>query len=160
MHRLQECGRNPERSATARLSGPGYLPREIPLDSARPDRSDGEAPVILVVEDDRAVRHLFSRVLESAGFSVIACENGPAALAAARPRLNEIRAVVTDAKMPGMSGQKLLSRLRTLRPVLPAIVVSGNPIDGIADATTVFLVKPVTPGRLTEELQRLLCGRM
>lgn len=113
-----------------------------------------------MVEDDRAVRLLFTRVLESSGYAVIACESGVRALEAARSRLDEIRALVTDAIMPGMSGQKLLSRLRALRPALPAIVVSGNAIDGIDDDTTVFLVKPVTPGRLTEELQRLLCDRM
>jgi CheY-like chemotaxis protein len=141
--------------------GPGSLPRENLLESAKRERAPFEGrATVLVVEDDRAVRLLFTRVLESAGYSVIACESGAAALDVFRSRIAEIRAVVTDAKMPGMSGQKLLSRLRALRPALPAIVVSGNTIDGIADATTVFLVKPITPGRLTGELQRLLCDTM
>lgn len=114
----------------------------------------------MVVEDDRAVRLLFTRILEDAGYIVKACDNGASGLEAVRQQIERIGAVVTDAKMPGMSGQKLIARIRALRPDMPAILVSGTPIDGFADALTVFLSKPVTPGMLTAELERLLCGTM
>lgn len=115
---------------------------------------------ILVVEDDRAVRLLFSRVLQAAGYHVIACEDGRSGLEAARANIDTLDAIVTDARMPGMSGQKLVARIRTLKPNVPAIVVSGNIVEGISDERTVFLCKPVTPGSLNRELQRLLCDRM
>ena len=143
------------------LRPPGPCRGRTPLDSAATDRASVEgAATVLVVEDDRAVRLLFTRVLEGAGYSVIACENGAAGLEAARRHIDAIRAVVTDAKMPGMSGQKLIARIRTLRPSIPAIVVSGTTIEGNADAVTVFLTKPVSPGNLASELGRLLCGTM
>ncbi|HEX4037253.1 MAG TPA: response regulator [Acidobacteriaceae bacterium] len=162
IHRSQECWRN---SGTLGLllpfPAPGPCRGRSPLESAAPERAPAyRAATLLVVEDDRAVRLLFTRVLEGAGYAVIACENGAAGLEAARRRIDEIRAVITDARMPGMSGQKLLGRLRALRPALPAIVVSGTQIDGVADDRTVFLIKPVSPGNLTDELQRLLCGTM
>ncbi|MGA8109159.1 MAG: response regulator [Acidobacteriaceae bacterium] len=143
------------------LRPPGPCRGRTPLDSAATDRAsvDGAATV-LVVEDDRAVRLLFTRVLEGAGYAVIACENGAAGLETARRHIDVIRAVVTDAKMPGMSGQKLIARIRTLRPAMPAIIVSGTTIEGIADNLTVFLTKPVSPGSLASELGRLLCGTM
>lgn len=112
------------------------------------------------MEDDRAVRLLFTRVLQAAGYQVIACENGLTGLEAARTHIDRLDALVTDARMPGMSGQKLIARIRILKPNLPAIIVSGNLIEDIADAHTVFLSKPVSPGSLTRELQRLLCDRM
>ncbi len=115
---------------------------------------------VLVVEDDHAVRLLFTRVLETAGYTVIACENGAAGLETARQQIDGISALVTDAKMPGMTGQALIAHIRALRPGLPAIVVSGTAIDGDSDPATVFLTKPVSPGMLAAELQRLLCGRM
>lgn len=161
MHRSRESRRNPERSATSAHSGAGSLPGEFLLNAARKDGASGDAATtVLVVEDDRAVRELFTRILEGAGYAVIACENGASGLEAARHQIDTIGAVVTDAKMPGMSGQKLIARIRALRPGLPAILVSGAAIDGVADANTVFLTKPVSPEMLTRELQRLLCGTM
>jgi len=106
------------------------------------------------------VRLLFTKVLQGAGYHVIACENGSAGLESARKNLDSLDAIVTDAKMPGMGGQRLIARVRSLKPNLPAVVVSGNLIEGVADAQTVFLTKPVTPGSLTRELRRLLCDRM
>ncbi len=91
-------------------------------------------------------------MLQAAGYHVIACENGSAGLESARKHLETLDAIMTDAKMPGMGGQRLIARVRSLKPDLPAIVVSGNVIEGAADATTVFLCKPVTPGGLTREL--------
>lgn len=113
-----------------------------------------------MVEDDRAVRLLFTKVLQRAGYEVIACENGMAGLEAARMHLDQIDAVVTDARMPGMQGPRLISRIRALRPEIPAILVSGNIVEAATDPGTVFLTKPVSPGLLTRELRRLLVGRM
>ena len=113
---------------------------------------------ILVVEDDRAVRILFTRILQGAGYEVIACDNGMHAFETARRHLDKIHAVVTDAGLPGLHGQILIARLRTLRPQLPAILVSGNLVDATQDRSTVFLAKPVSPGILTRELRRLLAA--
>lgn len=125
------------------------------------DHAVGEkAATVLVVEDDRAVRLLFTRVLEGAGYEVIACENGTVGFDAARTHLDEIDAVVTDARMPGMQGPRLISRIRALRPGMPAILVSGNLVEGATDPGTVFLAKPISPGTLTRELRRLLSTRM
>ncbi len=106
------------------------------------------------------MRLLFTKVLQAAGYHVIGCENGSAGLEAARKHLDALDAIVTDAKMPGMGGQRLIARVRALKPNLPAIVVSGNLIEGVGDAMTVFLCKPVSPGSLARELRRLLCDRM
>jgi DNA-binding NtrC family response regulator len=115
---------------------------------------------VLVVEDDRAVRLLFTKVLENAGYGVIACENGALGFEVARKQIDRIDAVVTDARMPGMQGPRLIARIRALRPELPAILVSGNIVEAETDRTTVFLTKPVSPGMLTRELRRLLGARM
>jgi CheY-like chemotaxis protein len=113
-----------------------------------------------VVEDDRAVRLLFTKILQSAGYEVIACENGTLGLEAARNQIEKIDAVITDARMPGMQGPRLIARIRAMRPEIPAILVSGNPMDTDIDPTTVFLSKPISPGMLTRELRRLLHARM
>jgi CheY-like chemotaxis protein len=129
--------------------------------SASTDRAVGEAAAtVLVVEDDLAVLLLFTRVLEGAGYDVIACEDGTTGLEAARSQIDKIDAVVTDARMPGIQGPRLIARIRAMRPEIPAILVSGNMVETETDRTTVFLAKPVSPGLLTRELRRLLSARM
>jgi len=131
------------------------------VDSAGTDQTAGTATAtVLVVEDDRAVRLLFTKVLQSAGYEVIACENGTRALESVRNLIDKIDAVITDALMPGMPGPRLIARIRALRPEIPAILVSGNIVDSESDCATVFLTKPVSPGLLTRELRRLLSARV
>jgi two-component system response regulator FlrC len=117
-----------------------------------------------VVEDDRAVRYLFTEVLRSAGHEVIACEDGVEALRSARRQLDRIDAVVTDSFMPGMDGHELIAEIRALRPEMPVLLVSGSVDDGeaclVQDAATAFLAKPIAPEQLKSELHRLLYGTM
>jgi CheY-like chemotaxis protein len=121
------------------------------------------AITVLVVEDDRAIRYLFTEVLRGNGFDVIACEDGAVGLATARAQIDRIQAVVTDTRMPGLDGRELIDQIRALRPTLPILVVSGN-LDESAhrrsDPAILYLSKPVSPDRLTVELRRLLCGTM
>lgn len=147
--------------ATSAIQYRPFCGKSLPLNAREktPDSRD-PAATILVVEDDRAVRLLFTRVLQASNYHVIACENGSAGLEFARKNLEKLDAIVTDAKMPGMGGQRLIARVRALKPDLPAIVVSGNVIEAAGDALTVFLCKPISPGMLTRELRRLLCDRM
>lgn len=123
-----------------------------------PSRS--AAATILVVEDDRAIRYLLTRVLEAAGYAVIACEDGVRGLAMICAGTEPIDAVITDSLMPGMDGRELLARIRALRSDLPVLVVSGSVGDRPArpeeDRLTVRLCKPVSPDRLKLELQTLL----
>jgi CheY-like chemotaxis protein len=117
-------------------------------------------PTILVVEDDRAIRYLLTRVLEAIGYLVIACEDGTHGMAVASAEIHRIDAVITDSRMPGMEGRELLARIRALRAELPVLVVSGSVEDGAVraaeDPFTVRLCKPVSPDRLKLELRRLL----
>ena len=140
------------------------LPRSVALKKIVPTRSaDGGTTTILVVEDDRAIRYLFTAVLRGNGYVVIACEDGVKGLEAARANIAEISAVITDSKMPGLSGRELIAEIRALRPKLPILVVSGNLDDrgagrNPADPATLFLTKPLSPDQLAIELRRALDG--
>ena len=80
---------------------------------------------ILVVDDDDAVRRILRKVLETGPYRVVdsghpftACELFDADPAA-------IDLLVTDLKMPGMSGQQVAARIRATRPDLPVLFISG-----------------------------------
>jgi two-component system cell cycle sensor histidine kinase/response regulator CckA len=113
---------------------------------------------VLVVEDDRAIRYLFTAVLRGSGFVVIACEDGASGLAMARAKINEIHAVITDSSMPGLDGRQLIAEIRAMRPSMPILVVSGSVEESRPnpDPSITYLCKPLSPDRLTVELRKLL----
>jgi CheY-like chemotaxis protein len=83
-------------------------------------------PVALVVDDSMLARHSVSRFLEEHGFVVESVSNGQEALdklANFRPNL-----IVTDMKMPGMSGSELIRALKTNRRTagIPIIIVAAR----------------------------------
>ena len=104
---------------------------------------------ILVIEDDKPVRRLLIDMLEKNGFSVVAVDNGTEGLALASRDLPSL--IITDVKMPGMTGLELLETLRgdeALRSI-PVIVISAN-VDrattrrGMELGAADFITKPFT----------------
>ena len=71
---------------------------------------------VLIVDDDEAVRHAFTRALERAGFMVTAVENGLAAFAELQQR--SYRAIVCDVHMPFLEGRSFYDELLRDDPAL------------------------------------------
>lgn len=118
------------------------------------------AGTAFVVEDDASVRVLIARVLRELGYAVVEFDGAVAAIAgAARTRID---LVVTDVRMPGMTGVELARHLRLGRPGLPVLFVSGYPADeGASRATRArpLLAKPFTRAELHEALEDALRWR-
>ncbi len=143
-----------------------YLPRSGVL-SRPPPRLDpaprlvGGRETLLVVEDDLAVCNVTRRVLERAGYHVFVAENGRSALEVVERASVEIALVITDIAMPGMSGQELGAELRSRRPKLKLLYLSGySPqvlLEGGSSAADIeFLGKPFTSSALLEKVRRVL----
>ncbi|HYQ44822.1 MAG TPA: EAL domain-containing response regulator [Polyangiaceae bacterium] len=119
---------------------------------------------VLLVDDDAAVRNALRRVLERRGYQVFACSSGSEALE--HLAVGGYDAMVSDVRMPGMSGLKLLRAVREHDLDLPVILVTGNP--DLASATEAveygafqYLIKPVESDRLDEAVDRAAAiGRM
>jgi CheY-like chemotaxis protein len=78
---------------------------------------------ILVVDDEEDVREGVKRFLMYEGYEVTTAESGAVALERAGAQAFDV--VLTDLRMPGMSGLETLIALKRLRPELPVIVVTG-----------------------------------
>ena len=121
-------------------------------------------PAILVVDDDPVVRSITSRALGGLGHAVLEAEDGLHALAVLQEEIGiEIRLVITDIRMPGMSGDDLGRVLRHLRPTLPVLYVSGYSAPsldfrGAGELERCWLAKPFTPARLVAKVDDLLRG--
>ncbi|MGD0123596.1 MAG: MASE1 domain-containing protein [Candidatus Limnocylindrales bacterium] len=151
----------PGRGTTFRI----YFPRvDEPLTaddlpSEMPTRSGTET--ILLAEDNPAVRDFARRALSAHGYTVVEAANGAEALALAAQPGARMDLLMTDVAMPSMNGPELAARLRSERPGLPVLYVSGFaenyfgrsdlPAEGVA-----FLPKPFNAGTVARVVRELL----
>ncbi len=87
---------------------------------------DDAIPVVLVVDDNPAVRRFLVRALMLRGLRVRDFESGAEVLAYAAEAPEVPRLLVTDVRMPGMNGFEVASALRRRWPGLPVLVVSAS----------------------------------
>jgi CheY-like chemotaxis protein len=112
---------------------------------------------ILLVDDDPSIRAVSQMLLAARGFDVQTAENGFEALLALRGALPDV--IITDLKMPHMSGFELLSVVRKRFPQIPTIAISGeyNGTKPLGLITDVFFTKAnYKPEQLFERIAELI----
>ncbi len=123
------------------------------------DPSGPTGATILLVDDEELLRRLMSRMLIEAGFGVVDAENGAVALRAADRLDGQLRLVVTDIHMPVMTGPEFARELRTTRPDIPILYISGRDAGPSLDPgapTGPLLRKPFKTEALIETVRRLI----
>jgi len=123
--------------------------------------TDLSKSVVHVVDDDAAIRDSLSFLLDAAGFTARVYEAAPALLA--RVRELEPGCIVTDVRMPGMSGLELVSRLKELGVVHPVIVLTGHAdvalaIEAMKAGVLDFLEKPFDDEALLSAVRSALAA--
>ena len=81
-------------------------------------------PLVAVVDDDVSVRESLPDLIREFGFSVQAFESAAELLAS--DRFGEIRCLIVDVEMPGMSGLELLHKVKHRGYAIPIVFVSGH----------------------------------
>jgi two-component system, cell cycle sensor histidine kinase and response regulator CckA len=96
------------------------------LSPLHPPEADWQGSgMILLVDDEDAVREAARRLLEKAGYTVLAASNGEMGLEIFRDFAHEISAVILDLSMPGMDGMEVFREIRKITSDLKVIVWSG-----------------------------------
>lgn len=121
--------------------------------------SPQEAHSVLVVDDEPAMCSFLRKVLAREGYAAAAAGDGPAALAELGRGGYDV--VVLDVRLPGMSGQEILHRVRREWPAVAVVVMTGYPseeavIQCMSEGAVRFLIKPFT----VEEFLRALRGAL
>jgi PAS domain S-box-containing protein len=121
----------------------------------------GNGELILVVDDEAAIRQLTRQTLESFGYNTIGATNGAAALAVFADNAGSIDLVLADMMMPVMDGAALAGELTVAYPNVPIIAMSGLNANGevaraVKTGVSTFLTKPFT----TETLVRAVAERL
>lgn len=121
----------------------------------------GHNELILVVDDDSAVRGLAQAVLESHGYRTVTASNGAEAVALYAATPQEIDIVLTDISMPFLDGASTIRILRQINPDANIIASSGQDAAGHlpeleSGRPILFLQKPYTPVQLLMLLRQAL----
>lgn len=124
--------------------------------------TDGDTLRVALVEDDDDLRVSTAQLLSLAGYSVDAFPAAAPALAAIDADYEGV--VVTDVRMPGLSGIDLFNQLRQRDATLPVILVTGHgdvamAVDALHNGAWDFLSKPFDPEALVAAVARAATAR-
>jgi two-component system cell cycle sensor histidine kinase/response regulator CckA len=143
-----------------------FLPR-IEEEAVAPALDQGAPPslrgseTVLLVEDLESLRTVLQEILESLGYAVLAADGADAAIARVRAHSGAIDLLITDVVMPGTGGRELAARLKTDRPDLRVLYMSGYTNDvlgrqGVIDEELHLIGKPFTTDVLARRLRQVL----
>jgi len=118
-----------------------------------------DSPLVLVVDDDAAIREALERVLRAEGFAVSTAAGGRAALASVARE--PPAAVVLDVTMPDLGGRAVCARLRSDGVRTPILILSARDevedrVAGLQAGADDYLVKPFAVEELVARLRALL----
>jgi PAS domain S-box-containing protein len=143
-----------------------YMPAiEIPsADSKKaipPALPQGRGELVLLVDDEEAIRVITTGTLETFGYNVITASDGAEAVAIYAEKKDEISVVLTDMMMPFMDGQAMIRAIRRINPQAKIIAASGlnvseREIEASNAGVKTFLSKPYTAEKLLTTLDSLL----
>ncbi len=117
---------------------------------------------ILLVEDEAMVRAVAERALSRHGYSVLAAENGEAALEILG-REGKVDLMISDVVMPTMDGPTTVRAARKLHPELPILFISGYAEEQLRKSIDIpnvsFLAKPFSVQQLAETVREMLAAK-
>jgi CheY-like chemotaxis protein len=143
-----------------------YLPLvSAPLDAPElPDPTQEQThgtETVVVVEDDEALLRLVRQMLEEDGYTVLPARSGAEAAKLCEQENNDIRLVISDIVMPGMSGLELARVLLKRQPEMKLLLMSGYSQHRTTDAErrelgAGFIQKPFSWVTLSRKIRELL----
>ncbi len=118
---------------------------------------EAAAPRILIVDDDAGQRSLLQTFLESNGYNPLVADSGEAALQILRTA--PVSMMISDVRMPGMTGLETLRRARQLHATLPVLLVTAyadirEAVGAMRDGAVNYLSKPIDLDELLRTVQQ------
>ncbi len=121
----------------------------------------GRGEVVLIVEDEAALREVTRRILARNGYEVLVASNGYQAINLATAATQRLDVLLTDVVMPGMQGKEVAERVRRLRSEVRVLYMSGYThgllgVQGVLDPGVHLLEKPFSETSLLAKLHVVL----
>jgi CheY-like chemotaxis protein len=147
--------RSPGIGSVVRVLFPAAMPNRMP---APPDgeKTPGGTESILLVEDEPHIRNYVAGVLSEHGYTVLSAGTAQEATeTAARPEC-EIDLLITDMAVSGFGGAEIIAAVRSSRPGIPVLRMSGQASELTAPSADAILQKPFRPSVLLRRIRMLL----
>jgi len=120
--------------------------------------------VVQIIDDDKIIRSMLTKVLNKSGYQVIVSDNGPNGIKQYKQEKPDI--ILLDVLMPGMTGYEVCMELRkpSIDPALPILMLTGlDDMDSINEAfrvgATDFVTKPINLALLGQRVKYALKGK-
>jgi CheY-like chemotaxis protein len=115
--------------------------------------SIAQLPLVLVIDDEEAVRQTTTRILERGGYAALSAADGESGLALSRSLHQPIAAVLLDLTMPRVTGEQVFRDLRQDHPDLPILLMSGYAAEEMSarftsETAARFIQKPFSAATL------------
>jgi signal transduction histidine kinase/CheY-like chemotaxis protein len=143
-----------------------YLPVSTVHHEAEEDPGDevppGDGCLVLLVEDELAVRHGLVRILAAAGYDVVEASTGLDGLEAWQRHADAVAVIVTDMVMPVLGGPAMVERLKADGVGVPILALTGLGADAdgvLPEGVSASLAKPCTPDQLLRAVGALTATR-
>ena len=124
-------------------------------------RNGNHTPLLMILDDDSAVRHTWTIIFRQQGYEVVPVEHGQAAIDAARERAPDL--LLADIRLPDMTGIEAAQRVQQLAPACHVLLISGDSdsSEALAEAraqgsTFEVLPKPISPPDLIQRIAERL----
>jgi len=146
-----------------------FLPAEIQAGAVVEPGKDNNAEhvfsgeTVLVVEDAEPLRELICGALSASGCNVLSAPQGQEALRIVNQQKGVIDLLVTDVIMPGLNGPALAKQVRSLRPEIKILYMTGYSGEFVRSDMLIpgvsFIQKPFTPADLRRKIRKMLADK-
>ncbi len=114
---------------------------------------------IIIIDDDEEMRSLLKDFFEGEGFETDSANSGAEAMR--RLSENHFDLVITDIRMPGLTGLDILPRIRRLKPEVPIVVMTAHGSDDVRRRSlergaTIYLEKPIPLSKLKTVIHEVM----
>jgi CheY-like chemotaxis protein len=143
--------------STFQIFLPSVNQKIIPVNTDNQAIHQGQGELILLVDDEEAIREVTKAVLESYTYQSITAKNGMEAITIYAQYQNQIKVVLMDMMMPEMDGNTAIRTLKTINPQVKIIASSGRNMQHLLEdnnetQVTGILLKPYSNEELLQKL--------
>jgi DNA-binding NtrC family response regulator len=124
--------------------------------------ADSQSASVILVEDDPAIRRLITEILKMEGYQVIQFSNGEEGLEWIQANPLPFDLLITDIRMPGISGKEFADRISGFRPDIKILFISGfssyasEDLNPCSNKEEFFLGKPFTRSELLSQVEKIV----
>jgi PAS domain S-box-containing protein len=146
-----------------------YLPAAVSLGAEETGEGDiglpaGNGELILIADDEAAIREITKSTLEAYGYQVLTASDGTEAVALFAQYQDEVKLLLTDVVMPYLDGPLTIRAIRKMNPAIKVIISSGlkvneKELDAESVGAQIFLSKPYTADKLLRAIAGLLSAK-